>query len=130
NTTPDSMGELAEADGGGVAVAADTEIDQVLGGDVGAGEHGRHAAVDGVEAVCRTDEIIRCLRRAADAREFRKPVRGEIDLEARLDDRRADGVMAAAGAEGGNTPFIVTAREPKRVLFERRVMQRRFCDVG
>ena len=40
-----AVGELAEADRGGVAVAGDAEIDQVAVGQVGAGQHRGHAAV-------------------------------------------------------------------------------------
>jgi len=45
------MRELADADGGAVAVARDAEIDKVLVGEIGAGQHGRHPAVHRVEAV-------------------------------------------------------------------------------
>ena len=41
----DRMRELAEADRGEIAVAGDAEIDQVAIGEIGAGEHRRHAAV-------------------------------------------------------------------------------------
>src|SRR3546814_7006870 len=52
---PHDVGELAEADRGAVAIAGDAEIDQLAVGEVGAGQHARHAAVHGVEAV-RSEE--------------------------------------------------------------------------
>jgi hypothetical protein len=50
--------ELAEADRGGVAVAGHAEVDQVAVGEVGAGQHRRHAAVHGVEAVRVAEEVV------------------------------------------------------------------------
>ena len=47
----DAMGELAEPDGGAVAVARDAEIDQLPIGEVGAGQHRGHAPVHRIEAV-------------------------------------------------------------------------------
>ena len=78
----DRMGELAEADRGGIAVARHAEIDQVLVGEIGAGQHRRHAAVHGIEAVRVAEEIGRRLRRAADARELGDAVRRQVELEA------------------------------------------------
>ena len=94
----DGVGELAEADRGAVAVAGDAEIDQVAVGEVGAGEHGGHAAVDGVEAVRIAEEVGRRFRRAADAGEFGDAVGRQVEFEAGMDDGGRDTVMAAAGA--------------------------------
>ena len=58
---PDGMGELAQADRGAVPVAGNAQVDQVLVGQVGAGQDARHAAVDGVESVARAQEIVRRL---------------------------------------------------------------------
>ncbi len=85
----DGMGELAEADRGGIAVAGDAEIDQVAVGEIGAGQHRRHAAVHGIEAVRVAEEIGRRLRRAADAGKLGHAVRRDRELEAGLDDRGA-----------------------------------------
>ena len=37
--------ELPQSDRGGIAVAGDAEIDQIAVGEIGAGEHRRHAAM-------------------------------------------------------------------------------------
>jgi hypothetical protein len=58
HAAPHGMGELAEADRGAVAVARHAQIDQVAIGQVGAGQHRWHAAMDGVEAVARAQEIV------------------------------------------------------------------------
>ena len=41
-----------------IAVARDAEIDQVAVGEVGAGQHRRHAAVHRVEAVRVAEEVV------------------------------------------------------------------------
>ena len=82
----DAVGELAEADRGAVAVAGDAEIDQLPVGEVGAGQHRRHAAMHRVEAVRGAQEVVRRLRRAADAGHLGDAVRLDIQLEAGLDD--------------------------------------------
>src|ERR1700736_6152824 len=66
----DAVRELAEPDRGRVAVAGNTEIDQLAIGEVGAGQDRRHAAVHAVEAVRLAEKIGRRLRRAADAGEL------------------------------------------------------------
>ena len=58
DAAPHGVRELAEPDGGGVAVARDAEIDQFAVGEIGAGQHRRHAAVHGVEAVRLAEEIV------------------------------------------------------------------------
>ena len=88
-----------EADRQRVAVARDADVDDVAVGGVGAGDERRHAAVHAVEAVRLAQEVGRRLRRAADARELRHPVRRNRQLPERLDDRRGDRVVPAAGAE-------------------------------
>ena len=69
-----------------VAVAGDAEVDQLAVGQVGAGQHRRHAAMHAVEAVRRAEEVVRRLRRAADAGELGDAVRLDVELEAGLDD--------------------------------------------
>ena len=94
--------ELAEADRGGVAVAGDAEVDQVAVGEVGAGQDGGHAAVDGVEAVRVAEEVVGRLGAAADAGELGDAVGLDVEVEEGLDQRRRDGVVAAAGAQGAH----------------------------
>ena len=110
------MRELADADRGGIAVARDAEIDQVAVGEVGAGQHRRHAPVHGVEAVRGVEEIVGGLGRAADAGNLRHPVRLDRELEAGLDDRGGDGVVAAAGAQRRDLALVVAVGVAERVL--------------
>jgi hypothetical protein len=49
------------------AVAGNAEVDEIAIRKRRAGQHGRHPAVHGVEAVRIAEEIRRRLRRAADA---------------------------------------------------------------
>src|SRR6202042_3182493 len=67
DAAPDRMRELAEADGGRIAVPGDAEIDQVAVGEIGAGQDRRHSPVHGIEAVRVAEEIVRRFRGAADA---------------------------------------------------------------
>ena len=53
-----AMRELAEADRGRIAVARDAEIDQLAVGEIGAGQHRRHASVHGIEAVRIAEEVV------------------------------------------------------------------------
>ena len=99
HAAPHRVGELAQADGGAVAVARDAEVDQFPVGEAGAGEHRGHASVDAVEAMRGAEEIVRRLRRAADPRQLGQAVRRQIEFVAGLDDRRGDRVVAAAGAK-------------------------------
>ncbi len=126
----DAMGELAEADRGGVAVARDAEIDKVAIGEARAGQHRGHAPVDAVEAVARAEEIGRRLRRAADAGELRHPVRGERQFETGLDDGPRDRIVPAAGAERRDRTLVVAMGEAEFVGRELRVMEARLGDVG
>ena len=103
-----------------IAVAGDAEIDQVAVGEVGAGQHRRHAAVHRVEAVRVAEEIVRRLRRAADAGNLGDAVRLDRKLEAGLDDRGGDRVMAAAGAQRRDLALVVAVGEAELVLRQRR----------
>src|SRR4051812_12561844 len=124
------VGELAEADGGGVAVAGDAEVDQVPVGEVRAGKNARHAAVDGVEAVRVAEEVVGGLGAAADAGELGDAVGLDVEVEEGLDQRRRDGVVAAAGAQGAHLSFVVAAGVPDPVLGERGVVGLGLGDVG
>ena len=122
---PHRMDELAHADGGGVAVAGNAQVDEVAVGHVGAGGDGGHAAVHGVEAVRAVEEIGGCLGRTADAGELDDAVRLQGQLEAGLDDGVADRVMAAAGAQCGEAALVLAAGVAGRVRRQFRVAEGR-----
>ena len=126
----EAMRELAEPDRGRVAVARDAEINELAIGEVGAGHHRRHAPVHAVEAVRLAEKIGRRLRRAADAGELGDAVRRQAQLEAGLDDRGADRIMAAAGAQGRHRPLVIAPGKAERVGRKLRVMQPGLGDVG
>src|SRR5437763_14141973 len=84
----------------------------------------------GVEAVRGVEEIVRRLRRAADAGNLRRPVRLDRELEAGLDDGGGDRVVAAAGAQGRDLALVVAVRVAERVLRQRRVVELGLGDVG
>ena len=126
----DRMGELAEADRSGVAVARDAEIDQVRIGEIGPGQHRGHAPVHRIEAVALAEHVSRRLRRAADAAEFGDAVRRQRQLEAGAHDRRADRIVAATGAERRHRPLVVAMGEAERIHFERRVMELRLGEIA
>src|SRR5262249_34868432 len=90
---------------------------------------GRHAAVDGVEAVGVAEEVVGRLGTAADAGELRHLVREDVELPEGLDQGGGDGVVAAAGAKGGDFAFVGSTRVPDIVFLEGRVMQFRFGQV-
>ena len=82
---PAGVLELAHADVGRVAVAADADAHQLLVGQQGPGGHRGHPAVQGVEAVAVLQEIRRGLARAADAAELDRVIGfTPIDLHASI----------------------------------------------
>src|SRR5690606_41716912 len=84
----------------------------------------------GVEAVAVGEEVGRRLRRAADPGELRDPVRGQVEREARLDDRRADRVVSAARAESRDRALVVAARVAELVGRQLRMVEPGLRDVG
>ena len=104
---PDQVHELAHADRRGVPVARDPEADQRPVGEQRARGHRRHAPVHRVEGVRPAHEVGRRLRRAADAGQLGHPLRLDAQLEHRLEDALADGVVPAARAEGGLAALVV-----------------------
>src|SRR5215467_12255242 len=84
----------------------------------------------GVEAVRGIEEVIRRLRRAADAGDLRHAMRLDRELEAGLDDGGGDRVVAAAGAQGRNLALVVAMRVAECVLRQRRVVELGLGDVG
>ncbi len=111
------VNELADADGGGVAVAADAEGDQIAVGEHGAGGDGGHASVHGVEAVRTVHEIRGALRGAADAAELDDALGLHAHVIHGFDDALGDGVVAAAGAERGLAAFVLDDGEADAVGF-------------
>src|SRR5213079_1795384 len=69
-------------------------------------------------------------RRAADSRELGDAVRLDVELPARLDERRRDRVVAAAGAEGRDLAFVVAPGEAELVARQGGVMQLRLGEVA
>src|SRR5262249_12108805 len=82
------------------------------------------------EAVGIAEEIGRRLRRAADAGELGHPVRLDVELEAGLDDRARDRVVAAPGAQRRYRALVVAVGIAERVLRQRRVVEFGLGDVG
>ena len=109
--------ELADADGGGVAVAADAERDQIAIGQHGAGGHRRHAAMHRVEAVRAAHEISRALGRAADAAHLDDALGLDAHFVHGVDDALGDGIVSAAGAQRGFAALVVDDRQANAVVF-------------
>src|SRR6185437_9200893 len=80
--------------------------------------------------VALAEEISRGLGRTADARELRHAMRRQVELEARLDDRGGNRVMAAAGAQRRDCAFVVAMREAELVGNKLGMMEFRLGDVG
>src|SRR5947208_17107043 len=83
-----------------------------------------------VEAVRLAEEVGRRLRRTADTRELGDAVRRQGQLKACLDDRGADRIMAAAGAQRRDRAFIVAMSIAELVGRELGMMEFGLDDVG
>ena len=105
HVAPAGVLELAEADVGRVAVAADADVEQAVVGHRGPGRHRRHPAVQRVEAVAGLEEVGRRLARAADAAELDGRVRVDPDRLAGVDQVAGDAVVAAPLAERRGQPL-------------------------
>ena len=110
DAAPQHVHELADADRRRIAVAGNAEIDEIAVGEIGAGQHRRHAAMHAVEAVRIAEEIGRRLRRAADPRQLGDAMRLDVEVVERLDDRRRDRIVAAARAQRRDRALVVAAR--------------------
>src|SRR5262249_6802800 len=97
--------------------AADADGNQLLVRQHRARAHRRHAAVDGVEAVRRAQEVRRALARAADARELHDLLRIDAHLEERVDDAFRDGVMSASRAQRRLAALVSDVLEPDAIEF-------------
>jgi hypothetical protein len=130
HAAPHGVRELADADAGAVAVAADAQVQQLAVGQRGAGQHAGHAAVHGVEAVAGAQEVVGRLAAAADAAELGHPVRLDVEFPAGLHDGGRDAVVPAAGAQRADLAFVVAPRVADLVGLQRGVVQLGLGDVG
>src|SRR5690349_3887250 len=76
------------------------------------------------------EEIGRRLRRAADTGQLGDAMRRDVELEKSLDDRRGNGVVAAARAERRDRAFVVAPRIAERVLRQTGMMDFRFGQIS
>src|SRR5207302_9980461 len=76
-----------------------------------------------IETVRIAKEIVRRFRRAADAGNLGNPMRLDRQLEARLDDRCRDGIVAAAGAQRRDLALAIAIGEAERDLRKPRTME-------
>ena len=130
DAAPHGVGELAETDRGGVAVARDAKIDQVAIGEAGAGQHGGHASVHRIEAMALAEHVRRRLRGAADAAELGDAVRRQSQFETGAHNRRADRIVAAAGAKRRHRAFVVAVGEAQRVGLDGGVVEFRLGEIA
>src|SRR6202011_4179489 len=126
---PDRMRELAEADRGRIAVAGNAKIDQIAVGEIGAGQHRRHAAMYRVEAVRVAEEIVRRFRGATDAGNLGDAMWLDRKLKAGLDDRCGNRIVAAAGAQRGNLALVIAVGKAQIVLRKAGVLELRLDDI-
>src|SRR5207253_5199200 len=82
------------------------------------------------ETVRLAEKIGRRLRRAADAGELGDAMWLQAQLEAGLDNRGTDGIVAAAGAQGRHRSLVIAPRVAERIRRELRMMQPGLGDVG
>ena len=111
--------ELAQADRGRIAVAADADAEDAAIREQRARGDRRHASVDGVESMREAEEIGRRFGRTADARKLRDVPRLNAEIVERFHDAFGDGVVAATGAEGGLRTFIVQDLQANAIYFLR-----------
>ena len=130
DAAPDRMRELAEADRGRVAVAGNAEVDQIAVGEIGAGQHRWHAAMDRIEAMRIAEEIVGRFRGAADARNLGDAMRLDRKFETGLDDRGGNRIVAAAGAQRGNLALVIAVGEAEIVLRKAGMLELRLGDIG
>jgi hypothetical protein len=130
DAAPDRMRELAEADGGGIAVAGNTEIDQVAVGEIGAGQDRRHPAMHRIESVGIAEEIVGGFRGAADAGNLGDAMWLDREFVAGLDNRCRDRVVAAAGAQRRNLALIIAVGVAEAIFGQARMMKFRFGDIS
>ena len=113
-----------------IAVAGNPEIDKIAVGEVGAGQHRRHAAMHAVEAVRLAEEVGRRLRRTTDPGKLGDLVRRQAQLKAGLNNRGADRIVPASGAQGRNRTLVIATGVAERVGRQLRVVQAGLGDIG
>ena len=111
------MNKLADADGSGVAIAADAERNQIAIGQHRAGGDRGHASMHRVEAVRTVHEIGGTLGGAADAAQLGDALGLHAHVVHGFDDALGDGVMAAAGAQRGLAALVVDDAQADAVSF-------------
>ena len=111
----DGVTELAQADGCGISVSGNADINQIVVGQVGAGRHRGHPAVHPVKSVGTAQEVGSGFRGATDTGQFGYPVGGHITLETGLDDGCSDGIVAASSTQGRDDTLIVAPGETEIV---------------
>src|SRR5215471_20016092 len=113
------VNKLADADGGGIAIAADAKRHELAVGQGNASGDGRHAAMNSIEAVRVVEKVCGTLGRASDAGELGHKFRLDSHLIHGVDDAFRDGIVSAAGAERGFSTAIVDYRQADVVGFGR-----------
>src|SRR5262249_5487800 len=106
-----------------LSTAGKLEIDQSSIGEMGAPKTRRHAAMDRIKAMRIAEKVRRRLRRAADAGNLGDAMRLDRQLETGLNDGRRYGVVATAGAQGGDRAFIVAVGIAQCVLGKLRMVE-------
>src|SRR5262245_14043027 len=104
------MAEIAESDGGRIAVPGDSDGQQGMVGQVRAGGDRRHSAVNGIEAERLAQKISRRFRRAADAAKLDDFSWVDAALVIRALNRRRNRVMTAAPAHRRGRAVVVFFR--------------------
>src|SRR5277367_963265 len=83
-----------------------------------------------VEAVALAQKIVRRLGRTSDAGKFRHAMRLDSQLETGLDQRGADRVVSATGAQRRDRALIVAMREAQGIHGNARMAHLGFGDIG
>src|SRR5882724_10538511 len=101
------MDELAHADGGRIAVAADTECDQTAICQNRTGCHRGHASMHGVEAVRTVHEICRAFGGTSDTAHLDDALRLNTHFVHGINDAFGDCVVPAAGTKRGLAALVL-----------------------
>src|ERR1035437_1586125 len=107
--------ELAQPDGGGIAVTGNPDPHERAVGEQRSGGDGRHAAVDAIEAVGEPEEVGRRLGRAADAAELGDGPGFDAEFVESFDNAFGNRVVAAPRAQRGLAALIIDNLQPDAV---------------
>ncbi len=130
HAAPHAVHELPQPDRRRVAVAGNAEIKQIPVRHIRARQDRRHPPMHAVEAVTLPQQIVRRLRRTPDARQLRHAMRLDVELKARLDQRRRNRVMPATRTQRRYRAFVIAMRKPALVLLETRMPELRLGEIG